>query len=537
MSTTRRENLRVALVGCGRVSAHHIAVLKALTGVEIVAVCDLDERRARQVATRHAIQRCYGDTETMLRETRLDAVHLLTPPASHLALARVAAEYGLHMYIENPFAANEAAAREILELARIAGIQVCPGHNRLFDPVFVETCRRIAEGEIGTVISVRAEQGFTYDAAARSAAIPWSYSYDWGTFDNLASHPLYLACHILADPGKPQVAGFNLGTMREAGVEEIRALIPSSNGIGEVSLSLCASPEVNRVEVTGTRGRIIADWETMTVSTSSSRLPGAVKRLTGDVAAAFDLARAGLSTLAHKSRSRVDCYAGLRNLIAQFYGNLAAGLPSPVSPEQGVLNVRLMDQIKEACEGVRKQRPPLNGRQEAQPRILVTGASGFLGGRMVEILSEQGTPVRGTTRIASRARQLPRVEWVQCDLSTDDGLRIALRNVETVFHCAALRRAPGSLEDFEEANVRGTLRLVRLAAEAGVKTLVHVSSMSVYAAPGGTRLILDESSPYDGRAAERGAYIRSKLAADAALLEYARRELSPRIIVLRPGTI
>jgi nucleoside-diphosphate-sugar epimerase len=49
--------------------------------------------------------------------------------------------------------------------------------------------------------------------------------------------------------------------------------------------------------------------------------------------------------------------------------------------------------------------------------------------------------------------------------------------------------------------------------------------------------MLDETSPYDARAAQRGAYTRSKLAADAAVLEFARRELSPRIIVLRPGTL
>jgi nucleoside-diphosphate-sugar epimerase len=196
-----------------------------------------------------------------------------------------------------------------------------------------------------------------------------------------------------------------------------------------------------------------------------------------------------------------------------------------------------MEQIRNGCEEYRKQRPPLNGRQESQPKTLVTGASGFLGGRLVEVLSSQGQAVRGATRLVSRARQLQGVEWIQCDLGVEDELRPALRNIDTVFHCAALRGAPGSLEEFEEANVHGTLRLLRMAAEAGVKTFVYVSSMSVYAPPNGTRVVLDETSPYDGRAAERGAYTRSKLAADAALLQYARRELSPRIIVLRPGTI
>ena len=95
--------------------------------------------------------------------------------------------------------------------------------------------------------------------------------------------------------------------------------------------------------------------------------------------------------------------------------------------------------------------------------------------------------------------------------------------VDTVYHCAAMADAPGSLEDFEEANVRGTLRLTRLAAEAGVRTLVYVSSISVYAKPPRGSRYLDERAAYDARAGERGAYTQSKLAADRALLRVCAR--------------
>ncbi len=213
MSTTRRagEGLRVALVGCGRISTYHIAAIKAVPGAEIVAVCDLDELVARETATRHGIRGCYTDVESMLRELQPDVVHLLTPPKSHLGLARHGHQ------VPGPPVHREAAGfkrgrgRSDSELAREAGVQVCPGHSRLFDPVFVEACRRIRSGEIGRVISIRAEQGFTYEAAARSTVIPWSYSYDWGTFDNLICHPLYLACHFLTDPGRAAGGGLQPG--------------------------------------------------------------------------------------------------------------------------------------------------------------------------------------------------------------------------------------------------------------------------------------------------------------------------------------
>jgi predicted dehydrogenase len=376
VGTTEPLRLRVALVGCGRISVHHVAALTAIRNVEIVAVCDLDEKAAREAATRHGIRGCYSDAEAMLRERRPDAVHLLTPPESHLPLARLAAKYGAHMYIEQPFAATQAEARAILELAREAGVQVCPGHSRLFDPVFVEACRRIRVGDIGRVISVRAEQGFTYEALARSASIPWSYSYDWRTFDNLICHPLYLACRFLTDPGLPRVVGLDLGIVREAGMEELRVLIPSDAGLGEVSFSLCSAPEVSRIEILGTGGRVTADWQTMTVSTYRDRgLPSVLARFTGGLLAALDLIRSGIGTLLGIATGKVKRHQGLRTIIERFYQSLREGLPAPVPPEEGVLNIRLMDQIKEACKPFRKQRPELSMQQNAirrGPRVGLT---------------------------------------------------------------------------------------------------------------------------------------------------------------------
>ena len=92
---------RTAIVGCGRISNIHIAALRALPNVEIVAVCDLDESLARQQALRYDIKNVFTDVERMLSEVRPDVVHLLTPPRTHLALTEVAAKYHAHMYVES----------------------------------------------------------------------------------------------------------------------------------------------------------------------------------------------------------------------------------------------------------------------------------------------------------------------------------------------------------------------------------------------------------------------------------------------------
>src|SRR5262249_61437605 len=105
----------------------------------------------------------------------------------------------------------------------------------------------------------------------------------------------------------------------------------------------------------------------------------------------------------------------------------------------------------------------------------------------------------------------------------------------TVVQCAAARGPPGLPEQEEEAKVKGSIRLAKLAAEAQVKNLIYILSISVYGLPPSP--YLDETAPYDKRAADRGLYTQTKLAAEEAMLEYAKNHPSPRIITLRPGTI
>ena len=104
------KKIRSAIIGCGRISAIHIAALKSLPYVEISGVCDLDEKLARSQAFQHKIPTVFTDVETMMREIRPDAVHLLTPPRTHLALVRTVAGFGAHIYAEKPLASSEADA-------------------------------------------------------------------------------------------------------------------------------------------------------------------------------------------------------------------------------------------------------------------------------------------------------------------------------------------------------------------------------------------------------------------------------------------
>ncbi|MDX6630136.1 MAG: scyllo-inositol 2-dehydrogenase [Gaiellales bacterium] len=98
-----RSALRVGFAGAGAIAEHHLGVLGGQSGVQVASVCDLDERRAADVAGRTSA-RPFTSWEAMLDAGALDALFVCTPPAHHAAPAIAALERGLPVYLEKPLA-------------------------------------------------------------------------------------------------------------------------------------------------------------------------------------------------------------------------------------------------------------------------------------------------------------------------------------------------------------------------------------------------------------------------------------------------
>lgn len=118
--------------------------------------------------------------------------------------------------------------------------------------------------------------------------------------------------------------------------------------------------------------------------------------------------------------------------------------------------------------------------------ILVTGASGFLGGRLVEMLVERGEKVRAFVRPTSDRSVLEPldIEFAEGTMTDRASLDEAMKGIERVFNCAGMSADWGKWEDFFAANVAGVENLLDAAAAAGtVKRVVHVSTTDVYGYP------------------------------------------------------
>ncbi|MFJ4225204.1 NAD-dependent epimerase/dehydratase family protein [Microbacterium sp. NPDC089695] len=162
-------------------------------------------------------------------------------------------------------------------------------------------------------------------------------------------------------------------------------------------------------------------------------------------------------------------------------------------------------------------------------RVLVTGATGFLGGHVVSELRAHGHEVFAAGR---RADALSAVADAEHRLPGDlASLRSVDLEVDAVIHCAALSTPWGPWRDFRTANVDGTAHVVEFARRNRVRRIVHVSSPSVYAAPRDHEGIReDEVDPRN----RLNGYIRSKIAAEELLHAAQRAGDVEEMVILRP---
>ncbi|MDQ3243437.1 MAG: Gfo/Idh/MocA family oxidoreductase, partial [Gemmatimonadota bacterium] len=134
-ATAGRQNFRVALVGCGRISANHVDAIGRIDGVEIVAVCDSLAERARAVGEPLGVP-WYNQYEKMLSGTDCEVVTIATPSGLHPAQGVLAARAGRHVVTEKPMAISLRGADELVHACDAAGVHLfVVKQNRLNAPV------------------------------------------------------------------------------------------------------------------------------------------------------------------------------------------------------------------------------------------------------------------------------------------------------------------------------------------------------------------------------------------------------------------
>jgi predicted dehydrogenase len=164
MTTLNDRDLRIGIIGAGRLSSSRIYPCLHSLPVELAAVCDLDVAKAERNARRFGGQAVYTDPARMLDEAALDAVIVCVGPEWHSRLAIQVMEAGLPVYTEKPPAINSADALAMLQTSRRLN-QICmTGFKKRFAPAYRKARAAIVDERFGepTLLSIDYACGPTY---------------------------------------------------------------------------------------------------------------------------------------------------------------------------------------------------------------------------------------------------------------------------------------------------------------------------------------------------------------------------------------
>ncbi len=171
------------------------------------------------------------------------------------------------------------------------------------------------------------------------------------------------------------------------------------------------------------------------------------------------------------------------------------------------------------------------------PAVLVTGSTGFLGSKIVEILMDRGFNVRAFVRKTSKLEKLKSLGVDICvgDIADLDSMRPAFDGMDYIVHAAA--DTVGSVEGGRASTIQGTENVLTLCKEYRVKKLVYISSCSVYGLADYKKGdVVTEESSLERLPEARGAYSNAKFQAEKVVLQ-AMAENVCSIVCLRAGTI
>jgi len=537
----------------------HISALQEIEALKIGAICDRDEWRAQEVANLAGGANVYGDLATLLQEERPDAIHVLTPPETHAELAIQAMEAGCHVLVEKPMALSLQEADSMIAAARQNQVTLCTNHNYLFKPSIVKARQLVERGAIGRVVYVQGYYGLSGEAnsyAGTAGRSHWAWRLPGGAFTDFLPHLIYLQLAFLQQVDS--VAGVTLVQGGRAGkpTTELTVLLQGSGASGTMVISMQAKPYAKFVDIYGTEGIVHADLvrEVCTIH-REWHVPHMLSKMLFSLEDSVQLVSGTATNTVKVALGRLKNMPGLHSLVREFYASLQNNREPPVPAEEGRKMVEVLEMVwakspaqssriattasTSVSTGPETDADRTIAKKGMPGRVLVTGATGFLGHRLVAALSRCGADVVALVRDKSRVSfELERQANLVCgDVRDPASIEAAMRDVAVVYHCAAITTNQASWTAHYETNIRGTETVFKEALKAGVQRVIHVSSVIVYGLDRPRRNgLIEESAPYAQNPDRWAHYMRSKLEADKLAFRYWR-EVGLPVTVVRPGIL
>jgi scyllo-inositol 2-dehydrogenase (NADP+) len=255
------DQLRVGVVGVGKMGLSHLSLLRAHPEVELAAMCD-SNGYVLDTLSKYTGLRAVKDYAKLVEDESIDAVVIATPTTSHFAMAKAALENGKHVFCEKPLTLSAADSAALAKIAADRGLTTQVGYHNRFVAAFAEVKRLLGLGAIGTVTHALAEAYGPVVLQPKGGTWRSRRDQGGGCVYDYAAHPLDLLTWYLGEP--VSVGGTTLSKIFSTDTEDaVYSSLDYGNGL-TAQLSVDWSDESFRkmstkITLWGTTGRIVVD--------------------------------------------------------------------------------------------------------------------------------------------------------------------------------------------------------------------------------------------------------------------------------------
>ena len=145
------KRLKIGVIGAGSWGKNHLRVLSKLHEAKLVAVCDKDVLKAKELGERYGIKR-YSSFKNLLEEAQVEAVTVCTPTTTHFKIALKALECGKHVFVEKPMVSTSDEAKTLLAKVKETELTLMVGFIERFNPGVQRVKTLIKSGDLGDVV-------------------------------------------------------------------------------------------------------------------------------------------------------------------------------------------------------------------------------------------------------------------------------------------------------------------------------------------------------------------------------------------------
>lgn len=436
-------------------------------------------------------------------EGKVDGVIVATPPALHYPIAKWFLERGIHVLCEKPLTESIDEARDLVRIAALHGAHLAVNQSRRLYPTYQKIRELIQQGVLGPLKSITYHDGAEFSWLA---ATPHHFQFGAkGVWSDTGVHLLDAVCYWLG--GKPTL----VESLNDSfGGPEAMATVRLMHGDCGIEIKTSRLGRlINGFRIVGDKG-----WIESTAHALDS------------VTVQF----ADGTSRAHRCGSHRIEHDDLAQQLIDNFIQVVQGAAVPIV--SGASTLDTIELLEGAYLQARRYAMPWNAHLGGvaadgghKPRVLVTGAAGFLGGRVVESMLLTGTAVPlATIRSWPRASRIARheVDVALCDILNNKQVESVVAGVDSIVHCA--------VGDDRQSIVGGTRNLLEAAERHGIKRFVFISTAEVYGPEQAGDI--DETAPTPRTGS---VYGDSKIEAEELCRDFSRRGVAT--VILRPSII